>query len=107
MATTTYLELTKTYQDQVLGLIEQNQKLAVESVTAWAKAAQPLVKGAPAPAVAPIAGVPTPKELVDSTYGFATKLLDAQHQYFTAVLAAAEPALPVAPKVPATPAAAK
>ena len=32
---TTYLELSKTYQEQVLGLIEQSQKLAVESVSAW------------------------------------------------------------------------
>ena len=39
MATpTSYLELSKTYQDQVLGLIEQSQKLAVESVSAWTKA---------------------------------------------------------------------
>ena len=51
MATTTptsYLELSKTYQEQVLGLIEQSQKLAVESVSAWTKAVQPLAKNAPA-----------------------------------------------------------
>jgi hypothetical protein len=95
MATTpttpTYLELSKTYQEQVLGLIEQSQKLAVESVSAWTKAVQPLAKNAPA---VPVAGLPTPKEIVDNQYGFAAKLLEAQHEYFTAVLNAAAPALP-------------
>ena len=91
MATTSYLELSKTYQEQVLGLFEQSQKLAVESVAAWSKAVQPIAKAAPA---APIAGVPSPKEIVDNQYGFATKLLEAQHQLFTAVLTAAEPAMP-------------
>ena len=93
MATTptSYLELSKTYQEQVLGLIEQSQKLAVESVSAWSKAVQPLAKNAPA---APVAGLPTPKEIVDNQYGFAAKLLEAQHEYLTAVLNAAAPALP-------------
>jgi hypothetical protein len=89
--TPTYLELSKTYQEQVLGLIEQSQKLAVESVSAWTKAVQPLAKNAPA---VPVAGLPTPKEIVDNQYGFAAKLLEAQHEYFTAVLNAAAPALP-------------
>jgi hypothetical protein len=90
-ATPSYLELSKTYQEQVLSLIEQSQKLAVESVSAWTKAVQPLAKNAPA---APIAGVPSPKEIVDNQYAFAAKLLDAQHEYFTAVLTAAAPVLP-------------
>jgi len=90
-ATPSYLELSKTYQDQVLSLIEQSQKLAVESVSAWTKAVQPIAKNAPA---APIAGVPSPKEIVDNQYAFAAKLLDAQHEYFTAVLTAAAPVLP-------------
>jgi hypothetical protein len=42
----------------------------------------------------PVAGLPTPKEIVDNQYGFAAKLLEAQHEYFTAVLNAAAPALP-------------
>ena len=92
-ATPSYLELSKNYQDQVLSLIEQSQKLAVESVSAWTKAVQPLAKNAPA---APIAGVPSPKEIVDNQYAFAAKLLDAQHEYFTAVLTAAAPVLPKA-----------
>jgi len=90
-ATPSYLELSKNYQDQVLSLIEQSQKLAVESVSAWTKAVQPLAKNAPA---TPVAGVPSPKEIVDNQYAFAAKLLDAQHEYFTAVLTAAAPVLP-------------
>ena len=88
----TYLDVSKTYQEQLLGMIEQSQKLAVDSVSAWAKAAKPLAKAAPvAPAVE---GAVLPKELLDNSYGFAAKLLEAQHEYFSAVLAAAEPAVP-------------
>ena len=69
----TYLDLSKTYQEQVLGMIEQSQKLTVDSVSAWAKAAQPLAKAAPAtPAVA---GVRLAQGALDNSYGFATKLL--------------------------------
>lgn len=92
-ATPSYLELSKTYQDQILGLFEQSQKLAVDSVAAWTKAVQPLAKNAPA---VPVAGLPTPKEVVDNQFAFATKVLEAQHEYVTAVLAAAAPALPKA-----------
>ena len=87
--TNTYLELSKTYQEQVLGMIEQNQKLTVDSVSAWAKAAQPLAKAAPATPAIP--GASSPKELIDNSFGFAAKLLNAQHEYLAAVLAAAEP----------------
>ena len=37
--------------------------------------------------------------VVDNQYGFATKLLEAQHEYFSAVLAAAAPVLPKAAPV--------
>lgn len=92
---TTYLELSKTYQEQVLSMIEQSQKVTVDSVSAWAKAAQPLAKTTPVAAAIP--GMSTPKELVDDAFGFATKLMHAQHQYLTDVFAAAEPATPKAP----------
>lgn len=91
----TYLDLSKTYQDQLLGMIEQSQKLTVDSVSAWAKAAQPLAKAVPATPAVP--GVVSPKELIDNSYGFATKLLQAQHEYMSAVLAAAEPVVPKTP----------
>jgi hypothetical protein len=91
---TTYLELSKTYQEQVLSMIEQNQKVTVDSVSAWAKATQPLAKTTPGATAIP--GVSTPKELVDNAFGFATKLMSVQHQYLTEVFAAAEPAMPKA-----------
>jgi hypothetical protein len=101
---TTYLDLSKKYQEQVLGMIEQSQKLTVDSVSAWAKAAQPIAKAAPVTPAIP--GVSSPKELIDNAYGFATKLLGAQHQYLTAVLTAAEPVVAKTPPA-ATPPAAK
>jgi hypothetical protein len=91
----TYLELSKTYQEQVLGMIEQSQKMAVDSASAWAKAAQPLAKTAPTATAIP--GMASPKDVVDNAFGFATKLMGAQHQYLTAVFAAAEPAMPKTP----------
>ena len=96
-STPSYLELSKTYQDQVIGLIEQSQKLAVDGVAAWAKAAQPFSKTIPAAPVGPVAGLPTPKDVVDNAHAFTVKLLAAQHDYWTAVLTAAEPALPKTP----------
>jgi hypothetical protein len=90
----TYLDVSKTYQEQLLGMIEQSQKLTVDSVSAWAKAAQPLAKAAPVTPAVP--GVVSPKELLDNSYGFATKLLHVQHEYLSAVLAAAEPVVPKA-----------
>jgi hypothetical protein len=101
--TTSYLELSKSYQDQVLGMIEQSQKIAVETVGAWAKAAQPYATATqPYAKVATPAGVdvPSPKELVDNAFGFAEKLLAAQHEFMAAVVTAAEPATPKA--APAT-----
>lgn len=92
---TTYLELSKTYQDQVLSMIEQSQKVTIDSVSTWAKATQPLAKSTPAAAAIP--GVSSPQELVDNAFGFATKLLNAQHEYLTEVFAAAEPAMPKGP----------
>jgi hypothetical protein len=94
----TYLELSKVYQDQVLALIEQSQKLAVQNAQAWAKAARPYAKDVPAPE-----GVdfPAPKELVDNAFGFAAKLVEAQHSYWSAVAGAVEPGLPKA-KAPTT-----
>jgi hypothetical protein len=94
-STPTYLELSKTYQEQMLGMIEQSQKVAVESVTAWAKATQPLAKNAPVTTAVP--GMASPKDLVDNAFGFATKLMGAQHEYLSAVFAAAEPAMPKTP----------
>jgi hypothetical protein len=102
---TTYLELSKTYQDQVLSMIEQSQKVTIDSVSTLAKTTQPLVKATPVAAAIP--GVPSPQELIDNAFGFATKLLTAQHEYLTEVFAAAEPAMPKAPAATKAPAAAK
>jgi hypothetical protein len=95
---TTYIGLSKTYQEQLLGLIEQNQKLAVDSVTAWAKATQPYARDMTVPAGADL---PAARELLEDNFTFAQKLLSAQHSYWNAVLAAAEPALPKTKAAPA------
>jgi len=38
--------------------------------------------------------VPSPKDLVDNAFGFAEKLLAAQHEFMAAIITAAEPATP-------------
>jgi hypothetical protein len=94
----TYLELSQAYQTQVLELIEQSQKIAVQNASAWAKAARPFAKDLPGAREG--LDVPAPKELVDNAFGFAAKLVSAQHAYWTAVASAVEPGLPKA-KAPA------
>jgi hypothetical protein len=92
---TTLIDLSKQAQDQILEAVKQSQKATVEAVEIWAKSVEPFVAAAPAVPLAPgVAGLPTPKDLVASWYGFAGKLLDAQSAYWQSVITAAEPALP-------------
>lgn len=74
----TYLELSKAAQEQILEAAKQNQKIAVQATQAWAQAIAPYAGQIP---VAPaIEGIPTPEEIVENSFGFAQKLLEAQQE---------------------------
>ena len=88
---TTLTEAAKASQDQILTTVRQGQQAVVDAVAAWAKAVENLV-----PPVPPVPGadeLPKPEAVVDNAFDFASKLLDAQHEFARSVLAAAAPVL--------------
>ena len=87
----TTIEYTKAAQDKTLEAIKQGQSVIVEAVAAWAKAAE---KSIPAiPALPGAAEVPTPEELVKTTFDFYGDVLAAQRKFATDLVAAAAPVL--------------
>jgi hypothetical protein len=92
---TTYLELSKTAQEQVLATIEQGQELALAGVELWAASIAPLAKGqqVPLPFEAPAA-----KDVVANSFGFAEKLLASQKVFAEKVVAATAPVVTASTK---------
>ena len=92
---TTVTEAAKASQDQILTTVRQSQQAVVDAVAAWAKAVESVVP--PAPALPGADKLPTPAAVVDNAFDFASKLLDAQHDFARSVLAAAAPVLEKSP----------
>ena len=86
----TYLELSKAAQDQVIEAIKQSQKIAAQGAEAWADAVKPYAAGWPAATSTP-AGVPTPAEIVEQSFGFAQQLLATQREFAQELTAAWTP----------------
>ena len=87
----TTIEYTKAAQDKTLEAIKQGQSVIVEAVAAWAKAAE---KSIPAiPAIPGAAELPSPEELVKTTFDFYGDVLAAQRKFATDLVAAAAPVL--------------
>lgn len=85
------IDYTKAAQDKTLEAIKQGQSLIVEAVAAWAKAAE---KAIPAvPAVPGLAELPSPEELVKTSFDFYGDVLAAQRKFATDLIAAAAPVL--------------
>ena len=87
----TVTELTRAVQEQTLAAVHQGQQAIVEGVRVWAAAAESTMPSAPAVPFA--AELPTPHELVASSFGFAQQLLDTQSEFVEGLLAAASPVL--------------
>jgi len=85
---TTYLELSKTAQEQILAMMKQSQELALAGVELWASTVAPLVKDQPVSI--PFEG-PAPKEVVANSFSFAEKLLASQKAFADKVVAASAP----------------
>jgi hypothetical protein len=96
---TTITEYTQAAQEQTLNVVRQSQDAVVEAVRAWAKAVEGAIPKAPA---VPYADqIPSAKELVETSFGFAEQLLKAQREFAEQVLAAASPVLTKSkPKAP-------
>ena len=85
---TTYTDLSKTAQEQILATIQQGQELALAGVELWASTVAPLVKDQPVSI--PFEG-PAPKEIVANSFGFAEKLLASQKVFAEKIVAASAP----------------
>ena len=102
MTTTTYSDQVKTAQEQALKTIYETQHAVVEAVRTWADTVEKIVPAAPAVSVPFAEEIPTPLEIVHTSFDFAEQLLKAQREFTENVLAAAAPvaekASPVAEK---------
>src|SRR5438477_7240892 len=87
----TVTELNQTAQEQTLAAIRQSQQFVVDAVRTWAEAVEKAVP--PVPTVPFAEELPTPQQLVESSFTFAEQLLKAQREFAEQVLAAAAPAL--------------
>ncbi len=85
----TTIDYTKVAQDKTLETMKQAQSVIVEAVATWAKAAE---KALPAiPALPGVAALPSPEELVKTSFDFYGDVLAAQHKFANDVIAAAAP----------------
>jgi hypothetical protein len=85
---TTYVELSKAAQEQVLAAVKQSQELALAGVELWASTVAPLAKGQQIPV--PFE-TPAPKDIVANSFGFAEKLLATQKDFAEKVVTASAP----------------
>jgi hypothetical protein len=82
-------EFAQNAQEQTLGTIRQSQQAVVEAVHAWAQAVEKAVPETPA---LPFANeLPTPQEIVQTSFDFAEQLLKAQREFAENLIAAAAP----------------
>lgn len=89
-------ETISAFQDQVLEMVRQGQDAVIKMVQTWAEATAGFTPGLPA---LPFTDqIPETVEVLDSTFAFLDRLLDAQKDFATAALDAAQPILGAAEK---------
>jgi hypothetical protein len=88
----TLTDYTQQAQEQTLKLIRDSQEGMVEAVRAWASAIEKVTPAVPELPALPLADeLPSPKEIVETSFGFAEQLLEAQRQVVGHVQTAAAP----------------
>jgi hypothetical protein len=85
------IEYTKATQDKTLDALRQSQTAVIDVVETWAKAVEKSVQDLPAIPVA--SSLPTPEEIIKTSYDFAGKVLDAQREFAEKLLKASAPAV--------------
>ena len=85
----TVTDATRAAQDQYLTALRQSQHAIVDAIAAWSRAVQESTPKAPP--VPSIESLPTPQEVIDNTFDFAQKLLDAQRDFTHNVISATSP----------------
>ncbi len=84
-------KLAQTAQEQTLKSIRQTQQAVVEAVRTWATAVEKTVPETPA---LPFTDeLPTPQEIVKTSFEFAEQLLQAQREFAESLLAASAPVI--------------
>ena len=82
----TATEFVQTAQEQTIKSIRQTQQVVIEAVRTWATAVEKTMPETPA---LPFADeLPTPKEIVQTSFEFAEKLLKTQREFAESLLAA-------------------
>lgn len=95
MSATPTIEYALASQDRVLAALRQSQSAVVDVVSTWAKAVENAAPDLPAIPVA--ASVPSLGEIISNSYDFAGKVLEAQRQFATELIAAGAPAVKTTP----------
>jgi hypothetical protein len=91
MPTTTPTEYVQSAQEQTLKTLRDGQQAIIDAVRAWAEAFERIVPQTPA---LPFSEqLPSPQEVVQTSFDFAEQLLKTQREFAENVLAAAEPVL--------------
>lgn len=98
---TTLTDYTQAAQEQTLKAISQSQQVVVESVRTWASTVEKAIPETPAVPIPFAAELPSPQELVKSSFAFAEQLLKVQREFAENLVAAAKPVLE--PKASAAP----
>jgi hypothetical protein len=90
-ATTKKSEPIQAAQEQTLKAIRETQHGIVEAVRTWADAVEKTVPAVPAMPFAE--EIPSPQEIIHTSFEFAEQLLKAQREFAENILAAASPVI--------------
>lgn len=88
-------EYTQQAQEQTLNAIRQSQHAVVEAVQAWAQAVEKTVPESPSLPYAE--ELPSPQQLIQTSFDFAEQLLKAQREFAESLLSAAAPVIDKTP----------
>jgi hypothetical protein len=82
-------------QDRTLEALRQSQAAVVDAVESWAKAVESSVPELPAVPV--LKSLPTPEEIIATSFDFYGKVLSAQREFAKNLVEAAAPAVKTTP----------
>jgi hypothetical protein len=101
MATATPTDFAQNAQEQTLKSIRQSQQTVIEAVRTWATAVEKTVPELPALPAVPFANeLPTPTEIVKTSFEFAEQLLKTQREFAENLVAATASVFESAPPAP-------
>ena len=85
---------TQDVQEQILSTIRKSQEMALDALKAWVDSVQSVTAKIPSVDVPFADRLPTPHEVVASSYSFAEQMLKNQKKFTDEVLEVTSPLLP-------------